>query len=86
MTGISKAVPVGMMLRASPLLVAFMTALGALTAATVLYLFGGWVRQVIGSRMNGRWLRRKKERTNGILSKYGIIWLGILGTIFTVFT
>jgi len=82
MTGISKAVPVGLMLQASPLIVAFMTALGALTAATVLYLFGEWMRQVIGSRMNSKRLRRKREKTNKILSKYGIIGLGILGTIF----
>jgi membrane protein DedA with SNARE-associated domain len=81
MTGISKAVPVGIMLQASPLLVAFMTALGALTAATALYLLGGWIRQVIESRMNGKRLRRKRERTNELLTKYGIIGLGILGTI-----
>ena len=57
MTGIFKAIPVGIMLQASPVWIALMTAFGGLTAAAVLYHFGGWVQQMMkkmGSGFMGR--------------------------------
>ena len=80
-TGIFKAVPVGIMLRASPVLVALMTALGGVTAVVILYLLGEWVQQILERRMSERRLEKKKQRTRKLISKYGIIGLGIFGTL-----
>ena len=81
MTGIFKAIPVGMMLKASPVWVAIMTALGGLTAAVILFYFGGWVRHTLKKRKSGKGFEKREERTKRLYSKYGIIGLGIFGTL-----
>ena len=79
MTGIFKAIPVGIMLQASPVWIALMTAFGGLTAAAVLYHFGGWMQQMMKKKAIG--LEKREERTRRMYSKYGIIGLGIFGTL-----
>ena len=81
LTGVFKAVSLGVVLQASPAVIALMTVLGSLTAATLLYLLGGWLRNILENRMSEKRLVRKKEKTKKIHSKYGIIGLGILGTL-----
>jgi membrane protein YqaA with SNARE-associated domain len=85
LTGIFKAIPVGMVLQASPVWIALMTALGGLTAAVILYLFGEWVRNILEKRMSEKRLEKKKERTRRYLSKYGIMGLGVFGTLLLGF-
>ena len=81
LTGIFKAIPVGILLQAPPVWVALMTALGGLTAAAILYIIGEWVRQILEKRMSERRLERKKRNTHRLLSKYGVMGLGIFGTL-----
>jgi len=81
MTGIFKAIPVGIMLQAQPFMIALMTALGGLTAAAVLYQFGGWMKQMLNKKKVGKRLDKREERTRRLYSKYGIIGLGIFGTL-----
>ena len=81
LAGIFKAIPVGILLQAPPVWVASMTALGGLTAAAILYVIGEWVRRMLEKRMSERRLERKKKNTHRLLSKYGIIGLGIFGTL-----
>jgi membrane protein YqaA with SNARE-associated domain len=85
LTGIFKAIPVGMVLQASPVWIALMTALGGLTAAVILYVFGEWVRALFEKRMSEKRLEKKKEKTRRYLSKYGIVGLGIFGTLLLGF-
>jgi membrane protein YqaA with SNARE-associated domain len=85
LTGIFKAIPVGMVLHASPAWIALMTALGGLTAAVILYLLGEWVRGILERRMSKKRLDKKKEKTRRYLSKYGIMGLGIFGTLLLGF-
>jgi membrane protein YqaA with SNARE-associated domain len=82
MTGIFKAIPVGIMLQAQPIWIALMTALGGLTAAAVLYHFSGWVRQMLNKKRTVKKLEKREKRTRRMYSKYGIIGLGIFGTLF----
>ena len=59
-----------------------MTSLGGLTAVTVLYHFGEWVRKMLTKQGGGKGLEKREERTRRMYSKYGIIGLGIFGTLF----
>jgi membrane protein YqaA with SNARE-associated domain len=81
MTGIFKAIPLGIMLQASPVWIALMTAFGGLTAAAILYRFGGWMQQMMKKKSNRTGLDKREERTRRLYSKYGIIGLGIFGTL-----
>ena len=84
MTGIFKAIPVGMMLKASPVWVAIMTALGGLTAAVILFYFGGWVRHTLKKRKSGKGFEKREERTKRLYSKYGIFGTLLLGLHITI--
>jgi hypothetical protein len=80
MLGISKAVPVGIMLNISPPSICVMTVLGSSSMSIALYLSGGWIRELAGRvRRNG--LDRKKLKTGRLVSKFGVAGLGLLGTV-----
>jgi membrane protein YqaA with SNARE-associated domain len=81
MLGIWKAIPVGIILNASPLSICLMTILGASTTVVVIYLFGGWVRQFVLSKLNKNKLNKTKTKTNKLLARYGVIGLGLFGTM-----
>jgi len=81
MLGIWKAIPVGIILNASPLSICLMTILGASTTVVVIYLFGGWVRQFVLSKLNKNKLNKTKKKTNKLLARYGVIGLGLFGTM-----
>jgi len=80
MLGISKAIPVGIMLNAPPPSIFVMTVLGSSTMVMVLYVCGGWVRKMV-SRVSRNGLNRKKLKTGRLITKFGVIGLGLLGTV-----
>jgi membrane protein YqaA with SNARE-associated domain len=81
LTGIWKAIPVGMMLNTSPLSVGLMTLSGSCTTTTALYLFGGWVKRIVEKRSGRKRMQKKRMRAKRLMAKYGIIGLGLIGTI-----
>jgi hypothetical protein len=80
MTGIWKAVPAGFLLKAPPLLVFFMTAFGAATSVTVLCVLGNRIKIWLMHK-NGRRIERKMNKGGILLKKYGVVGLGIFGTV-----
>jgi membrane protein YqaA with SNARE-associated domain len=81
LTGIWKAIPIGMMLHASPLIVGFMTLTGSCTTTMILYLFGGWVRNFVERRSGSERMKKKQMKAERLMMKYGIIGLGLIGTL-----
>jgi membrane protein YqaA with SNARE-associated domain len=81
MVGIYKAVPAGFLLKASPILICFMTALGASTSVILIYFFGNWIKIRILEKGNQNRLNKKKSRAKVLFERYGIIGLAILGTV-----
>ena len=81
MLGIQKAIPVGIILNTPPPSICLMTILGASTMVIVIYMLGSQVRQFVFKKINKNRLNKKKMKTNRIVSKFGIIGLGLLGTV-----
>jgi membrane protein YqaA with SNARE-associated domain len=81
MTGIWKAIPIGIVLKTPPLSIYLMTVLGASTAVVLIYLFDGWVRQFVQRKMKRDKLMRKKIKMDKLVSKFGVIGIGLLGTL-----
>jgi membrane protein YqaA with SNARE-associated domain len=79
--GIWKGVPIGMMLNTSPLIVGFMTLTGSCTTTIILYLFGDWVKKFIEKRPGWAKMRKKQMKVERLMKKYGVIGLGMIGTI-----
>ena len=77
-TGIWKAVPVGIALRAHPLETATFTALGSITTVFILFYSGEFVRRWIQKRWSSEKLETKKGRLSLIMQKYGTPGLGII--------
>jgi predicted PurR-regulated permease PerM len=73
MTGIWKAIPIGIVLKTPPLSIYLMTVLGASTAVVLIYLFDGWVRQFVQRKMKRDKLMRKKIKMDKLVSKFGVI-------------
>jgi len=81
MLGIQKAIPVGIILNIPPQSICLMTVLGASTVVIVIYMLGSKVRELVLKRMNRNRLYKKKMKTNKLVSKFGVIGLGLLGTL-----
>jgi len=79
--GIWKGVPIGMMLNTSPLIVGFMTLSGSCTTALILYLLGDWVKKYVEKRPGWAKMKKKQMKVERLMKKYGIIGLGMIGTI-----
>jgi hypothetical protein len=81
MVGISKAVPVGVALKAPLHCVFLMTVLGAYTSAVVIYLGHGWVEKLVGRHANGNRMNRRRRKICMLVSRYGVAGMGLIGTV-----
>lgn len=77
-TGIWKAIPVGIALKAHPLETASFTALGSITTVFLLYYFGERVKSWVLKKWSQEKLEGKKGRLGNIMDKYGTAGLGII--------
>jgi membrane protein DedA with SNARE-associated domain len=80
MLGIWKAVPVGLALQCSPQSIIIFTSLGALLSILIIFFLGQKIKRWIESRMTAK-RENRKQRLNKIFEKYGIVGMGILGTL-----
>jgi len=88
-TGIWKAIPVGIALKAGPFEISIFTALGSITTVYLLYFFGERVKQWVLKKWSKDKLESKKGKLSSIMDKYGtpglgIICPGIFGPITTI--
>ncbi len=77
-TGIWKAIPVGILLKAHPVETASFTALGSITTVIVLNYFGEKVKLWVIKKWSAKKLESKKGRFTHIMNKYGNVGLGII--------
>jgi uncharacterized membrane protein len=80
MTGIWKAIPAGFLLKVQPLLVFFMTVFGAATSVTIICFLGNRIKMRL-ARKKGKHIQRKMSKGGLLLQKYGVVGLGIFGTV-----
>jgi len=79
--GVWKAIPVGLALQCNAFTIILMTASGALVAIFIIYLMGRRIKQWILKRLNKGRNTKRKGRLMVLLDKYGIIGMGIFGTL-----
>ena len=77
-TGIWKAIPVGIALKSHPLEIGTFTALGSITTVYVLYYFGENVKKWVLKRWSKDKLERRKGKFTRIMDKYGLVGIGII--------
>ena len=77
-TGIWKAIPVGIMLKSHPIEIAILTSLGSITTVYLLYFFGESVKKWVLKKWSQEKLERKKGKFNEIMNKYGVFGIGII--------
>lgn len=87
-TGIYKGIPVGLALKAHPILTASLTALGSITAVLILNYSGSSFKTWVYSRIGLDRLEKKKGKFNVLMDKYGVVGLGLIasGTIGPIAT
>jgi membrane protein DedA with SNARE-associated domain len=81
MLGVWKAIPVGLALQCNALTIILMTASGALVSIFIIFLMGRRIKQWILKRLNKGKSTKRKDRLAVLLDKYGIIGMGIFGTL-----
>jgi membrane protein DedA with SNARE-associated domain len=79
MVGINKAVPAGVLLKISPVLIYLMTVLGAGIAVILIYIFGNRIKERILKKENRKRLNKKKSRLKLLFDKYGSIGFALFG-------
>jgi membrane protein DedA with SNARE-associated domain len=79
--GIWKSIPLGFILNIDPLWTGIMTVLGALGGIVVLFFLGGTTKRFVLKRLERKGFRRKEQKMNRLMERYGIIGLGIFGTL-----
>ena len=77
-TGIWKAIPVGIALKSHPIEIASFTALGSITTVYILYYFGENVKKWVMKKWSKEKLDKKKGNFTKIMDKYGVVGLGII--------
>lgn len=77
-TGIWKAIPVGIALKAHPVEISAFTALGSITTVFLLYHFGEAVKKWVMKKWSKEKLENKKGKLSHIMNKYGTPGLGII--------
>ena len=77
-TGIWKAIPVGIAMNAHPFETASLTALGSITTVFLLLYFGEAVKSWVMKKWSKEKLETKKGRMSRIMDKYGTPGLGII--------
>ncbi len=81
MVGITKAVPLGIALKVSPLYVFLMAILGAYTSAAVICLGHGWIEKLAARCARGDRMRRKRVKLSKLISRYGVAGMCLIGTV-----
>jgi len=81
LTGIVKAVPMGFVLQAPPIMIGVMTLLGGFTSVLFLFFFGYRFKEIILAGMGRKGLEKKRKRGTALLEKYGVAGLGLFGTV-----
>jgi membrane protein DedA with SNARE-associated domain len=81
LTGIIKAVPMGFVLQAPPIMIGLMTLLGGFTSVIFLFFFGYRFKKIILRGMGRKGLEKKRKRGTELLEKYGVAGLGLFGPI-----
>jgi membrane protein DedA with SNARE-associated domain len=81
MLGVWKAIPVGLALQCNALTIILMTASGALVSIFIIFLMGRRIKQWILKRLSKGKSTKRKDRLMVLLDKYGIIGMGIFGTL-----
>ncbi len=80
-TGVWKAVPLGLIIGLHPVIIFLMTASGAILSVFILYFFGNKLKRWIFKSGNYSESSKKGMRIRKILDKYGPVGLGIIGTL-----
>ncbi len=77
-TGLYKGVPVGVALKANPIITAGFTALGSITTVLIIYYSGESFKKWLFKRMGENRLERKKKKFTHLMDRYGTIGLGLI--------
>ncbi len=77
-TGLWKAIPVGVLLKSHPIEIATLTALSSITTVLFLFYFGEHVKRWVLNNWSKDKLDKKKGRYAHIVDKYGIVGLGLI--------
>ncbi|MCD6597760.1 MAG: VTT domain-containing protein [Bacteroidales bacterium] len=80
-TGMWKAIPLGFFLEVSPFYIFLMTSLGSILGILILFFFGNKIRSFILNRRLKKGKSKKEERVLKLFDRYGLIGLGIFGTL-----
>ena len=77
-TGIWKAIPVGIALKSHPIEIGTFTALGSITTVYILYYFGENVKKWVLKKWSKEKLESRKGKFTTILEKYGVVGVGFI--------
>lgn len=77
-TGIWKAIPVGIALKSTLFETGLFTALGSITAVIILYYFGEPVKRWAIKNWGKDKMEKRKGKFGDIMDKYGVVGLGLL--------
>ena len=78
MTGIVKAVPVGVALKMSVIEIGTYISLGSIATVFILYFSGEPLKKWISGRWSKEKMEKKKGRFSTLLERYGVIGVGLL--------
>ena len=81
MLGVWKAIPVGLALQCHSVVIMSMTAGGALLSIVIIYFLERRIKEWILQRLNKGKSTRKKKKLNALFEKYGIVGMGLFGTL-----
>lgn len=81
MLGIWKAVPFGLLLKAPPVAIFFMTSMGAAAGVLILFFFGGKIRNFVLRRRSVKHKNARENSAAKLFAKYGVAGLGFLGCL-----
>lgn len=81
MLGIWKAIPLGLLLKAHPVSIFLLTALGASAAVLILFFFGNKIRDYVLIKREQKHKSNKKNPASKLFQKYGAAGLGLLGCL-----
>lgn len=79
-TGLYKGIPVGLALKAHPLIIAGFTALGCNTTVLVLYFSGNSFKEWVIDRMGREKFEKRKGKFSHLMDRYGTVGLGLIAS------
>lgn len=80
-TGVWKAVPLGLILKLHPVIIFLMTAIGTNISVLILYFFGNKLKRWLFKSNDKPETSKKGKRVRQLLDRYGPPGLGIIGTL-----